>query len=196
MSGFCHFGLVIHGFVTEPWHSLLVLFFWWVRCFECARAARFLVYVLGFMLERGFRIPALLSCFRLSSGFVSEFGHSRSRFGLAVGACGLKFARAVRSSVRVHSLSSFCFLLFCLVLCGTQLVFFTGCVLSCLSCFVCTRGLWVSLLAACLCPVLHMASDSVTACVLVLCEHMAFVVCHVLLCQLSWLHPSCFQIIG
>ncbi len=38
---------------------------------------------------------------------------------------------------------------------------FTGCVLSCLSCFVRTRGLWVSLLAACSCPVLHMASNSV-----------------------------------
>ncbi len=108
------------------------------------------------MLERGVRIPALLSCFRLSSGFVSGFGHSCSRFGLAVGACGLEFTRAVRSSVRVHFVlfgtqfgcvifqflvllhaarfSAACFLLFCLVLCGTQFVFLTGCVLSFLSC--------------------------------------------------------------
>ncbi len=113
--------------------------------------------MLCFMLERGVWIPALLSCFRPSSGFVSGFGHSYPRLGLAVGACGLEFARAVRSSVQVHSLSSFSFLLFCLVLCGTQLVFFTGCVLSCLSCFVWTLGLWVSLLAAFSCPVLHMA---------------------------------------
>ncbi len=75
------------------------------------------------MLEHGVRIPTLLSCFRPSSGFVSGFGHLRSRFVLAVGACGLKFARAVCSSVRVHLLSSFCFLLLCLVLCGTQHVF-------------------------------------------------------------------------
>ncbi len=71
---------------------------------ECARVVRSLVYVLCFMLERGVQIPALLSCFRPSSGFVSGFGHSCSRFGLAVRACGLEFARAVRSSVRVHSL--------------------------------------------------------------------------------------------
>ncbi len=76
------------------------------------------------MLDRGVWIPVLLSCFRPISGFVLGFGHSRSRFGVAVEACGLEFAWAVRSSVRVHSLSSFCFLLFCLVLCGTQLVFF------------------------------------------------------------------------
>ncbi len=82
------------------------------------------------------------------------------------------------SSGRVYSLSSFCFLLFCLVLCGTQLVFFTGCVLSCLSCFVWTSGLWVSLLAACSCPVLPLVGYLFCwpcACVFVLCEHMA---CH------------------
>ncbi len=73
---------------------------------------------------------------------------------------------SVRSRVRSgHALLCPCafvvFLLFCLVLCSTQLVFFTGCVLSCLPCFVWTRGLWVSLLAACSCPILQMASDSV-----------------------------------
>ncbi len=80
--------------------------------------------------------PVLVSC--------RGFGHSRSRFGLAVGACGLEFARAVRSFVHVHLLSLFWFLLFCLVLYGTQLVFFTvwHCsvfMLLCLSCFVWTR---------------------------------------------------------
>ncbi len=63
----------------------------------------------------------------------------------------------------------------CLVLCGTQLMYFIGCVLSCL---VWTRGLWVFSLAACSCPVLHMAGDLFwwpCACVFVLCEHMAFV---------------------
>ncbi len=43
--------------------------------------------------------PGTLVLFRLSSGFVSGFGHSRSRFRLAAGACGLEFARAMRSSV-------------------------------------------------------------------------------------------------
>ncbi len=132
-------------------------------------------FMLCFMLERGVWIPALLSCFRPSSGFVSGFGHSYPRFGTAVGACGLEFARAVCSSVRVHTLSSFCFLLFCLVLCGTQLVFFTGCMLSCLSCFVWTLGLWVSLLAVCSCPVLHMANYSV---LLAMCLCFCFVWAH------------------
>ncbi len=68
--------------------------------------------------------------------------------------------------------SSFCFLLFCLVLCGMQLVFFTGCVISCFTCFVWTRGLWVSLLAACSCPVLHMVSDFV---LLAMCLYFCFV---------------------
>ncbi len=100
---------------------------------------RSLVYVLCFMLERSVRILALLSCFRLSSVFVSGFGHSCSRFGLAVGACGLEFAWAVRSSVR----------LICFVLHADWAHFvahslFFGCALSCLSCFVWTRGLWVS----------------------------------------------------
>ncbi len=132
--------------MTEPCHSLLVLFSCdlWLKH---TRAARSLVYVLCFMLEHCVRIPALLSCFRLSSGFVLGFGHSHSRFGLATGACSLEFAWAVRSSVRVHCFCQHmvrfrvlfhflivCFRLFCLVLCGTQLVFFTGGVLSCLSC--------------------------------------------------------------
>ncbi len=149
MSGFCHFGLVYSWFCDKALTLPSCLVFWWARGFEWARAAHSLVYVLYLMLDRGVWIPVLLSCFRPISGFVLGFGHSRSRFGVAVEACGLEFARAVRSSVRVHSLSSFCFLLFCLVLCGTQLVFFTGYTFSCLSCFVWTRDLWVFLLAAC-----------------------------------------------
>ncbi len=138
VSGLCHFGLVIHGFCDRALTLPSCLVFGWA-----------LVYVLCFMLERGVRIPAFLSCSGPVLVSCRGFVHSCSRFGLAVGAWGLEFARAVRSSVRVHSLSSFCFLLLCLALCGTQLVFFTGCVLSCLSCFMWTRSLWVSLLAAC-----------------------------------------------
>ncbi len=82
------------------------------------------------MLGRGVWIPALLSC----SGSVLVRVGVRTlmlQVGLAAGACGLEFARAVRSSVRVccvllHAArsSAACFLLFCLVLCCTQLVFF------------------------------------------------------------------------
>ncbi len=57
--------------------------------------------------------------------------------------------------------------------CFYRLLFFMGDMLSCL---VWTRDLWVFSLAACLCPVLHMAGDLFCwprACVFVLCEHMA-----------------------
>ncbi len=43
-----------------------------------------------------------------------------------------------------------------LVLCGTQLVYFIVCVLSCCH-GLCEQDLWVFSLAACSCPVLHMA---------------------------------------
>ncbi len=85
------------------------------------------------MLEHGVQIPALLSCFRPSSGFVSGFRHSRSRFGLAVGACGLEFVRGMHSSVRVHSLSFSCFVLFCVArsLCFSLAVCFHVCHVLC-----------------------------------------------------------------
>ncbi len=108
-------------------------------------------------------IPALLSYFRPISGFVSRFGYSRSMFGLAVGAYGLEFTRAVRSSVHVHCFCSArgsistCF--FIVSFCCTQLVFrlrtFSYFVLFCVA-----RSLCFSM-AACF-HVWH-----------VLCEHMA-----------------------
>ncbi len=113
VSGFCHFGLVYSWFCDRALTLPSCLVFWLAHGCECTRAVRSLVYMLCFMLEHGVRIPAFLSCFRPSSGFVSGFGHLRSRIVLAVGACDLEFARAVRSSILVHSLSSFCFLLFC-----------------------------------------------------------------------------------
>ncbi len=106
MSGLCHFGLVYLWFCDRALTISSCLVFWWACGFECARAACSLVYVLCFMLEWGVRIPALLSCFRLSSGFVSGFGDSHSRFGLAVGAWDLEFAWAVHS-ILLHSLSRF-----------------------------------------------------------------------------------------
>ncbi len=68
----------------------------------------------------------------LSFGFVSGFGHSRSMF------C-LEFARprALLSTCVVFCVArSSCFyrlraFMLCIVLCGTQLMYFIGCVLSC-----------------------------------------------------------------
>ncbi len=115
LSGFYHFGLVYSWFCERA----LTLPSCLVSCWSVVFGSRHSCLVSG---------PVLVSC----------RGSNTHAPGLVllVEACGLEFARAVRSSVRVHSLSSFCFLLFCLVLCGKKLVFFTGCVLSCLSCFV------------------------------------------------------------
>ncbi len=138
VSGFCHFGLVYSLFCDRA----LTLPSWSCFLVRILKAALSLVCVPCSMWGRGVRIPAVMSC--SSFGSRSCFGHSRSMFGLAVGACGLKFAQAACSSVRV----------FCVLFCCTQLVllaacyvfvlccvarslcFFNGCVLSCLSCFV------------------------------------------------------------
>ncbi len=70
----------------------------------------------------------------LSLGFVTGFGHSRSMFCLVVWS---RVCLAVHSSVHVFCVAcSSCFYRLCafmlwLVLCGTQLVFFIGCVLLC-----------------------------------------------------------------
>ncbi len=151
---------VIHGFVTEPWYSHHVRVFMWARGFECARVARSLVCVLCFMLERGVWIPALMSWVLVTW----RGSDTRAPFSVIVWVRGLEFARhrALLST--------------CVLLCCTQFVFlsaacsyviccavwhaaciFIGCVLSC--CLVWTRGLWVFSLAACSCPVLHMAGD-------------------------------------
>ncbi len=68
MSGFCHFGLVYSWFCDRALTLPSCLVFLWARSFECARAARSLVCMLCFMLERSVRIPALMSC----SGSVLE----------------------------------------------------------------------------------------------------------------------------
>ncbi len=65
-----------------------------------------------------------------------------------------------------------CFVLFCV---ACSLCFSTGYMFLCLSCFVWTRNLWVSLLAACSCPGLHMACDSV---LLAMCLYFCFVWAH------------------
>ncbi len=119
----------------------------------------------------------------LSYGFVPGFGHSRSIFCL-VCACDLEFARPC-------ALLSTC-LLFCAFLvilcCCAQFVFLSAAIFS---------------LAACFCPVLHMAGDLFfwpCACVLVLCEHMAFVFVFCVPCALISIElflilftPLCWQ---
>ncbi len=75
----------------------------------------------------------------LSFGFVSGFGHSRSMFCLIVWACGWSSLGRALSCPRVLCVCgvacSSCFyrlreFMLCLVLCGTQLVFFIGCELT------------------------------------------------------------------
>ncbi len=145
VSGFCHFGLfgVIHGFVTEPWYSHVRVFMW-ARGFECARVARSLVCVPCFMLERGVWIPAFCHC-------VSARSRVRSAPRTLVHVCFVVL-HAVRVSIGCVHL---CYILCCV---ARSLYIHWLCAFM-LSCLVWTRGLWVFSLAACSCPVLHMAGD-------------------------------------
>ncbi len=79
LSGFCHFGLVYSWFCDRALTLPSCVVLCWAHVFEYARAARSLVYVLCFMLERGVRIPALLSCFRPSSVIVPTFPRPETR---------------------------------------------------------------------------------------------------------------------
>ncbi len=125
----------------------------------------------------------------LSFGFVMGFGHSHST------SCCVSvrawFRSAVDSSVHVCLFgvapSSCCFRLGAfmlrLVLCGTQLVYFFGCVLLC--CHVLCEHVAYEFSHEC--PVLHMAGDLFCwrcACVFVLCENMAFVLVFYVPCAL------------
>ncbi len=134
------------------------------------------------MLEHGVRIPALVS-WVLASCRGSDTHAPRS---VSLCAVSSSLGRAL-SSPRVFSCvaRSSCFyrllaFILYLVLCGTQLVNFIGCVFSRL---VWTRGLWVFSLAACSCLVLHMAGELFAGHVLVFLFCFQFSVCHVLSCQ-------------
>ncbi len=70
--------------------------------------------------------------------------------------CGSMWSRVRLGCARLCPCTFIVFIFLSLVLSCSAFVLFK---LSCLSCFVRTRGLLVSLLAACSCPVLHMASD-------------------------------------
>ncbi len=133
----------------------------WARGFECARVARSLVCVPCFMLERGVWIPALMSWVSV----MWRRSDTRAPFSVIVWVRGLEFARhrallstcvlllhAVRVSIGCVHL---CYIL-CCVARSLYIHWLRAFVLSCL---VWTRGLWVFSLAACSCPVLHMAGD-------------------------------------
>ncbi len=109
--------------------------FMWAHSFECARAVRSLVCVPCFMLERGVWIPALMSWVSVSCrGSGTRAPRSVSLWECAVSSsldCVLFCPRVfccVACSLCFYRLRAF---MLYLVLCGTQLVYFIGCVLSC-----------------------------------------------------------------
>ncbi len=118
----------------------------------------------------------VMSRFHVSARLRVCFGHSRSRFCLVVWVCGLEFARP-------HAVLSTCVLW-----CSTQFVFLSAaCFHVVMSCVLKFMKLWVFSLAACSCPVLHMAVDLFAGHVLVffvLCEHVAFVLVFCMPCAL------------
>ncbi len=105
---------VIHGFVTEPWHSRHVLF-------SCEHAASNVLEPCALSrLHALFCVGAWCSdpgTHVLSFGFVSGFGYLCSMFCLVLWACGLEFAwpRALMSTCVVFCVAhSSCFIrLFC-----------------------------------------------------------------------------------
>ncbi len=161
-----------------------------VRGFDCARAVRSLVCVPCFVLERGVRIPALMSW---DSVFVSGFEHSRSIFCHCVSARS-QVRSTARSPVHVcfvvlHAVRvsigcvHLCYILCCvaLSLCISLAACFhvvMSCVntwlmsflISCvfMSCFA--HGLWIVCWPC--------------ACVFVLCEHVASVLVFCVPCAL------------
>ncbi len=195
MSGFCHFGLVLFMVLWQsPDTPVMSGFHVSARLRVCSSHAlsrlRALFHVGAWCSDPGTHV--------LSFGHVTGFGHSRSIF------CHCVSARS-----RVRSLFT------CVLLCCTQFVFLSAaciCYILCcvarslyihwlrafmLSCLVWTRGLWVFSLAACSCPVLHMAGDLFPGHVLVwarsFCPSFLCATCsHV---NLSWPHPSYYLFI-
>ncbi len=136
---------VIHGFVTEPWYSRHVLF-------SCERAALSSAYLVScWSVVFGSRHSCLE--FRFFVGVWTLALHFLSLCDCAL-SCPRVFCCVAHSSC-FYRLRAF---MLYLVLCGTQLVYFIGCMLSC--CHVLwTCGLWVFSLATCLCLVLHTAGE-------------------------------------
>ncbi len=133
LSGFCHFSLVLFMVLWQSPDTPVMSGFHvsaQLRVCSCRALSR---------LRALFRVRAWCSdpgTHVLS--FVSGFGHSRSTFCLFVWVC-------------VHS----CYILCCVV----RSLFIHWLHAFILSCLVWTRGLCVFSLAACSCPVSHMAGD-------------------------------------
>ncbi len=143
MSGFCHFGLVLFMVLWQSPDTPIV------SVFSCERAAS------SVLESRALSSACLVSCWSVVFGSRHSCFEFRSRDGVRT--LALHFLSlcecAVSSSLgTAHS----CPRVFCCVarsLCFYRLRAFM------LSCLVWTRGLWVFSLAACSCPVLHMAGD-------------------------------------
>ncbi len=162
LSGFCHFGLVLFMVLWQSPDTPIM------SAFSCERAAwvcssralsrlRALFHVGAWCLDPGTHV--------LSFGHVTGFGHSRSIFCHCVSArsrvrsapCTLVHVcfvvlHAVRVSIGCVHL---CYILCCVA----RSLYIHWLRAFMLSCLVWTRGLWVFSLAACSCPVLHMAGD-------------------------------------
>ncbi len=169
VSGFCHFGLVLFMVLWQsPDTPFMSCFYVSARLRVCSSRALSCLRAL-FCVGVWCSDP---STHVLSFGFVSGFGHSRSMFRLIVWACG--------SSSLGRTLSCPCV---CVVWHAARVFHWLRAFM--LSCLVWTRGLWVFSLAACSCPVLHMAGDLFCwPCACVLCEHMAFVLVFCVPCAL------------
>ncbi len=156
--------------LVQAWHPFLPpLFFsvfWCVRVLSlrsgvihgfCDRALT-LPSCPVFMWVCGFECACLVSCWSVVFGC----RHSCLEFRFCVGVRTLlalhvqSHCVSVRSRVRLAACSSVH--LCCVLCCRTQFVFYRLRAFM-LSCLVWTRGLWVFSLAACSCPVLHMAGD-------------------------------------
>ncbi len=184
LSGFCHFGLVLFMVLWQSPDTPIM------SAFSCERAAS------SVLESRSLSSACLVSCWSVVFGSRHSCFEFRSRDGVRT--LALHFLSlcecAVSSSLgTAHS----CPRVFCCVarsLCFYRLRAFM------LSCLVWTRGLWVFSLAACSCPVLHMAGDLFAGHVLVFlfCEHVASVLVFCVpraLVNLSWPHPSCYLVI-
>ncbi len=204
---------VCQGSVTHGCHS-------WVL-WQCHLHSRHVLFYVSLRLRvcSSRALSHLRALFRVgvwcldpgTFGFMLEFGHSHSmcpsvsfwEHAVSSSLSRVLFCPRVLCFVVLHAVhvlsAAWIHVIYCAV--WHAACFFHGLPAFMLSCLVWTRGLWVFLLAACLCPVLHMAGDLFCwpcACGFVastwLCLSFLCAMCsHV---NLSWPHPSYFLIIG
>ncbi len=133
ISGFCHFGLVsFMGFVTEqtPVMSCFYVNTWLrvysSRALSCLRAL--------FRVGAWCSDPALLTWVSVSLGSDTHAPFSVSlceRAGLELARLRALLFTCVLCVCTQFMFYRLCTFMLCLMLCGTQLVIFIGCVLSC-----------------------------------------------------------------